>query len=57
MNAQEIVTSVLAVAMAGVVAALLFLGIPVPEPLWAGFGLVLGFYFGNQTGTARARAR
>lgn len=36
---------------------LLVLSQPVPGELWAGFGLVLGFFYGNQTGTARAELR
>jgi len=51
--------------IAGVLALLITLGIfvllalsqAVPAELWTGFGLVLGFFYGNQTGSARAQLK
>lgn len=53
----EVTTAVLAgVVVVGAI-ALTAQGKPVPPELWAAVGLVLGFFFGNQTGTARGLMR
>lgn len=57
MDGTEKVSAALAVLIVVGSFVLLALGQPVPEFLTAGFGLVLGFFFGNQTGIARSRAR
>lgn len=57
MDGSEKVSAVLAVIIVIGCFVLLALGQPVPEFLTAGFGLILGFFFGNQAGAARARAR
>ena len=56
-NFTQIVTGIIALAVVLGSFVLVGLGIPLPDMLTAGFGLVLGFFFGNQAGIARARAR
>ena len=48
-----VTTAALAVILVLGVLIMLALQVPVPTELWTGFGLVLGFFFGNQTGQAR----
>jgi hypothetical protein len=52
-NITPYVTAALAVLLVIGVLVMLGLGIVVPPELWAGWGLVLGFFFGNQTGQAQ----
>lgn len=54
---SEYVTAILAVIVVIGIFVLLGLGLAVPVELWTGFGLILGFFFGNQTGTARNAAK
>jgi|WetSurMetagenome_2_1015567.scaffolds.fasta_scaffold04056_3 hypothetical protein len=49
----QIVTGALAVVVVVGTIALTAIGKPVPPELWSSAGLVLGFYFGHQSGTAR----
>lgn len=49
----EVTSAVLAIGVVVGSIGLTALGKPVPPELWAAVGLVLGFFFGNQTGTAR----
>lgn len=49
----EVTSAVLAVGVVAGAIALTAMDRPVPPELWAAVGLVLGFFFGNQTGTAR----
>jgi hypothetical protein len=53
----RIATSALALIVVIGVFVMLGLGIAIPVELWAAFGLIIGYFFGNQTGEARARAR
>ena len=53
----DTVTGFIAVLVVIGIFVLLGLGQAVPTELWTGFGLVLGFFFGNQTGTARAQLK
>jgi hypothetical protein len=53
LNVTPYVTAALAVLLVVGVLVMLGLGIVIPPELWAGFGLVLGFFFGNQTGQAQ----
>lgn len=53
----RIATSAIALFVVVGVFVLLALGIAIPVELWAAFGLIVGYFFGNQTGEARARAR
>ena len=53
----ERTASIIAILIVAAICALLGLKIPVPSELWAFGSIVLGFFFGVQTGTARARAR
>lgn len=57
MDASEKVSAFIAVLVTVGCFVLLALGVPVPDWVSAGFGLVLGFFFGNQSALARARAR
>lgn len=52
-NLSETVTSILAFVVVAAVFVLIGMGMSIPPEVWAAFGLVLGFFFGNQTGTAR----
>lgn len=54
---SETVTGALAFLVVLGVLVLLALSQAVPAELWTGFGLILGFYFGAQTGTARAQLK
>lgn len=54
---SEYVTAALAVLVVIGIFVLLALGLAVPVELWTGFGLILGFFFGNQTGVARVSAK
>lgn len=57
MFSVENVTGILAVIVVIGVFVLLGIGQAVPTELWTGFGLILGFFFGNQAGIARAQVR
>lgn len=57
MFSTENVSAFLAVIITVGVFVLLAMGMAVPEFLTAGFGLVLGFFFGNQTGQLAARLK
>lgn len=50
MSGTEKVSAALALIITLGIFGLLALAQPVPEFLTAGFGLVLGFFFGNQSG-------
>lgn len=57
MFSSENITGLLAVIVVLGIFVLLALAQAIPSELWTGFGLILGFYFGQQTGTARAQLR
>jgi hypothetical protein len=57
MFSGEGITGILAVIVMIGIFVLLVLSMGVPAELWTGFGLILGFFFGNQTGAARAQIR
>jgi len=60
MDTQKLTTltsSVIAILIVAGAIGLVAFGIPVPDGMWTGFALVLGFFFGQQTGSAQARAR
>ena len=56
MNTQN-VTGALAIIVTLGIFVLLALSQAVPSELWTGFGLILGFFFGNSTGTAHAQLK
>jgi len=56
-NWLENTSSIIAIAIVIGIIILLVLGLGVPTELWAFGSIVIGFFFGVQTGTARARAR
>jgi len=53
----ERTSSIIAVVIVIAICALLGLKIPVPTELWSFGSIVIGFFFGTQTGIARARVR
>lgn len=55
-NISEYVTAALAVLFVIGIFVLMVLSIVVPPELWTAFGLIIGFFFGNKSGTASARA-
>jgi hypothetical protein len=60
MNAETFtqwLTAILAILVVAGVFVLLALGVPVPDAVWTAFALILGFFFGNQTGRAMSRAK
>jgi hypothetical protein len=57
MSSTEIVSAALALIITIGLFVLLALGQPIPDFLTSGFGLVLGFFFGNQTGILSARLK
>ena len=54
---MERTASIIAIIIVIAICALLGFGKAVPTELWAFGSIVIGFFFGVQTGTARARAR
>jgi 4-hydroxybenzoate polyprenyltransferase len=56
MNAENISGAIAVIVVLGVF-VLLALSQAVPNELWTGFGLVLGFFFGNTAGNARAQLK
>jgi len=57
MFSAENITGILALLIVIGIFVLLALSQAVPVELWTGFGLILGFFFGNQTGAARAQLK
>lgn len=53
----ERTASIIAIVIVVAIVGLLGLSKAVPTELWAFGSIVIGFFFGVQTGTARARAR
>lgn len=54
---QQVAISALALLVVIGVFVLLGLGQPIPAELWAAFGIIIGYFFGNHTGEIRARSR
>ena len=56
-NKSTIVSGILALAVWGCVIYLAIAGIPVPEVLGAGGGLILGYFFGARSGAQTERVQ
>lgn len=51
---RDIMQAILAVGVTVLIAVMLFKGMIVPDPVWAGWGLIIGFFYGGmgkQNGT------
>ena len=57
MFSAENITGALAVIVVLGIFVLLALSQAIPTELWTGFGLILGFFFGNVGGAARAQLK
>ncbi len=55
MDPQQKITALIAGLLVLGTFVLLIARVPVPEQIWSALLLVVGFYFGNVTGYARAR--
>ena len=44
---RDVMQGILAIAVTVMIAVMVFTGRAVPDPIWAGWGMIIGFFYGG----------